>query len=169
VRHITDDVARILASPIPRREAFTRLTGVLFGGLLGSFGIRSAYAQQTSSTLPSSCKPACKENETCCGTTCINPHTTQCCQPGNTPCPSNQTCCGSTCIDPKNTQCCTPGNTPCRFPNTCCGGTCIGPATKCCTPSNTTCSPPKQCCGGVQPNNTFCITPPKQCSNSSGR
>jgi hypothetical protein len=161
VRHITDDVARILASPIPRREAFTRLTGVLFGGVLGSFGIRSAHAQS------SSCTPACQKDYTCCGTTCIDPKKTQCC-PGNIPCPSNFICCGSTCIDPKETQCC-PGNTTCPSKFICCGSTCIDPKTTQCCPGNTTCPSKDICCGGVQQGNTFCVTPPKQCSNSSGR
>jgi hypothetical protein len=108
VGYISDDVARILASPIPRRKAFTRLTGVLFGAVLGSFGIGPAYAQS------SGCKPACKKSQTCCGTTCINSKTTQCCS--NTPCPSNKTCCGT-----------------------------------------------------AQAGNTFCLTPPKQCSNTPGQ
>jgi hypothetical protein len=124
VQHITDDVARILASPIPRREAFTRLTAVLFGGVLASFGIRAGDVQQ-SSCRPPSPSPA----HVCCGTTWYDP--------------SVQACCGTTCFDPKTSQCCGSSNSLC--------------------PSN------KKCCGTVQQGNKFCLTAPKQCSNSPGR
>ena|SRR3989442_8468 len=81
-----DDIARALASPVPRRRAVKLIAGGLAGAVLAAFGPRRAAAQGT-------CSPACSGN---------NP---QCCLPiGNFCCPSSGVCCGG------NKHCCNPGD-----------------------------------------------------------
>ena len=46
--YLLDDIARILASPIPRRQALRLLGGILAGGILSTLGVKQAAAQQES-------------------------------------------------------------------------------------------------------------------------
>ena len=79
----TDDVARILATPMPRRSAFKLLSGVLGGALLG---VRRGAAQPE-------CTPACKKDEQCCGTECAKKNE-QCCPSGRV-CKKKEICCST--------------------------------------------------------------------------
>lgn len=90
--YLSDDVARILASPIPRRQAFKLVGGALAGAFLSSIGIQRASA--------AACNPACKKNEQCCpggpggsgSPFCANQ--SQICCHGTT-CPPGQLCCST--------------------------------------------------------------------------
>ena len=79
--YLIDDVARSLASPVPRRRALSLFGRMLLGGLFGAAGLQKASAQ----------------NAGTCGTkTCSNAQ--QCCHTAATPfcAQQNQVCCGST-------------------------------------------------------------------------
>src|SRR5580704_12324874 len=112
--NLVDDAARILASPLPRRQALKALSGVLTGGLLAALGVRRANAQ--------TCNPACKGGETCCRGTngrlfCSIPGGTCC---GNTSCNDAQQCC-RTSAQPfctTNPICC--GTSSCTSSESCC-------------------------------------------------
>ena len=133
--NLVDDAARILASPLPRRQALKALSGVLTGGLLAALGVRQAAAQ--------TCSPACKGGETCCvgvngqrfcsipgGTCCGNTScndTQQCCRTSAQPfCTTNPTCCGTTSCGP-NISCC--ANVCCGAGQACKNGRCQGSIT----------------------------------------
>lgn len=91
--HLFDEIARILASPMPRRQALRLLGGALVGGIVGALGIKQAAAQvpcSPSAPCPTgqkccpgragTCLPYCagvKDN--CCG--CVNCPATQRCTP----------------------------------------------------------------------------------------
>ena len=55
MRFLLDDVARIMASPIPRRQAFKLLGGALSGAILGTLGIRPAAAMSKCSPGTAAC------------------------------------------------------------------------------------------------------------------
>jgi len=114
--NLFDDVARIVASPISRRQAIRLVSGaVLTGWGLG----RAAWAlgaQTASTTCPSGQTPC---GTTCCktGQTCCEPLAAKCCGPGKVCCP------GPTA---GKVQCClggpTPGN-PCQGATNCSNAT----------------------------------------------
>ena len=54
--YLFDEAARILAGPLPRRQALRRLVGMFAGGLLAAFGSGQAEA--------ATCKPACSAGQT---------------------------------------------------------------------------------------------------------
>ena len=101
-----DDLARILASPLPRRQALKLFSGALAAGVLGAVGVRRAAAQDAL------CPPA-----HVCGTNCCL-LTEHCCKPATRKpyCIKNtQICCGNTACGPHEvcckTVCCAPGQT----------------------------------------------------------
>lgn len=91
--HLFDEIARILASPMPRRQAFRLLGGALVGGIVGALGIKQAAAQGAScgnGTCASGqkccpgragvCTAFCADvQERCCG--CVRCPETQRCSP----------------------------------------------------------------------------------------
>jgi hypothetical protein len=108
--HRIDQIARILATPMPRRRAF----GLLAGAVLGSFFVPRALAAchflgcscsgGGSCNPPLVCKPCAAG-----GSACTYPQD-NCCSAGSTgngkgflPCPAP--CCGTTCCGVN--QCCT--------------------------------------------------------------
>jgi hypothetical protein len=94
-----DDVSRIIASPISRREAVKRVGGLLTGALFASFRADSAFAHPSASSL------TCKKDQFICGV-----------GKGATCCAKGQICC----TDAANGKayCCIPGLSCCR--GTCC-------------------------------------------------
>jgi hypothetical protein len=128
--YFLDDVARILASPMPRRQSLRLLGGLIAGTFLGNLGIRQAIAQQSSANAETRCGTGsltCKSNQVCC-TTGSKPFCVtmgkSCC--GNTSCSSTaQTCCTTSsapfCIT-KGKTCC--GKTSCDPSHVCCNGVC---------------------------------------------
>src|SRR5450755_3331039 len=104
---LLDDVARILASPLPRRRALKLVSGALAGGILAALDLRPAAAQNDA-------KPKCPPRTTKCGT-------------GSLCCSSTQTCCTTSATPFCATQgktCC--GKTSCSSGQTCCKGVCCG-------------------------------------------
>jgi len=69
--YFTDEVARILAGPMPRRQALKLLSGVLAGAFLSSIGVQRAKAT-------SGCG-SCTGRQRCCNNTCYDPLYYQCC------------------------------------------------------------------------------------------
>jgi hypothetical protein len=127
--HFFDQAARVIASPMPRREALKALGGAAAAGILASLGIKTASAQ----SAPTACQPACKATQQCCTTgtkaTCRD---------------ANQICCGNDACAP-NQFCCNTGAKPfCRTAKkTCCGDVACGPDQTCCSGK---CCPKNQSC-----------------------
>jgi hypothetical protein len=125
---LLDDVARILASPLPRRQAVKLLGGALAGGFLGALGLRRATAQDQPDVK-------CAAPKVKCGTKCCVA-TDQCC---NTPgyvlfcAPKTRVCCGHKSC-PATDKCCTTATPPfCAVKtHTCCGATSCKPGEVCC-------------------------------------
>jgi len=142
--NLVDDAARILASPIPRRQAVKALSRILTGSLFAAFGVRSADAQRSP----------------CGNSTCAAGQI--CCTASN----GRQFCGTGTCCD---TISCEPGKSCCTGPNqikfcsspaqTCCGYASCSSSQKCC-PGGTVpfCADSTAiCCGGVScGQNLFC-------------
>ena len=100
--YVIDDIARVLAGPLPRRNALRLMLRLVAGGSLGMFSLRPAPAQGPAGT----CTPAC------------NNASQQCCTTGTTPfcAQKNQTCCG---------------NTSCQQNRVCCRGVCCNAGQTC--------------------------------------
>ena len=138
MQSVFDDVARILASPLPRRQALKLVGGALAGGVLGALGVNPAAAQSNATK--------CKIGTFACGTGCCSSNTQTCCTTGTSPfCVSKgKICCGSTSCS-NNQTCCTTGSKPfcatkgktccgstsCSSDQTCCNGTCCAKGQKC--------------------------------------
>jgi hypothetical protein len=134
-----DDIARIIASPIPRRQALRLLSGVVGGGILASLGLgRASRALGAPAGCPSSrpvdcngiCYPkgytccakvvACRSHEQCCTDHCCEKSATccgkRCCRRGHT-CSFNSICCRPhevACGTPAKPRCCWPGRVCCE-------------------------------------------------------
>lgn len=122
--YLLDDLARILASPIPRRQALRLIGATLTGGILAVLGIRPATAQQAKNNCGTT---NCPQDQICCNTPpfkafCVTQGRTCC---GRTSCTADQTCC-RTASTPfcatKGRVCC--GNRVCDDHDICCGGVC---------------------------------------------
>ena len=81
--YFTDEVARILAGPMPRRRALKLLSGVLAGAFLSSIGVQRAKAG-------SGCA-SCTVRQLCCNNACINSEYYQCCN--GEACSTKAVCC----------------------------------------------------------------------------
>jgi hypothetical protein len=115
-----DDIARTLANPIPRRQAFGHiLRGIAGAALVSVFGSGTALAGEN--------KPE-REKE-------------RCCPPGETPC--GKVCCpkGSTCRNSATGLCCRPGESSC-------GKVCCPEGSTCCNSAIGLCCGPGQICDG---------------------
>jgi len=159
-----DDAARVLASPMPRRLAIRRITGLLFGSVIGSLWTRQASAAVT-------CSPACARGQICCDHApknfCI-PASARCC--GAISCATSQTCCTNSagaqfCSEPAGTCC---GNTSCGPAQTCCTNSagvkfCSVSAGTCC--GNTSCAPAQTCCSTSATR--FCVEPARTCCGTT--
>lgn len=159
---LIDDISRIIASPLSRRQAFKLVTGSVGGAVLASMGFgRSAWAQKALvSSCPDSevlcngnCYPphstccgnrlVCNAQQICCSNSYCCSNTTNCC--GTSCCPKTQICCGGICCNVR-TPCC--GTMCCPTPRSCCNGVCCVPFSSCC--GGQTCCPPGSYCCGTQ-------------------
>lgn len=141
--YLIDDVARILASPMPRRQALRFLSGALASGVLGTFGAKWADAA------------ACPKGTTACGTTCCEKGKA-CCTSSSKPfcITAGKICCGSTSCDHGQTCCTTSARPFCATAGkTCCGSTSCSKGQTCC---NGVCCQAHQVCvkGRCQVSNT---------------
>ena len=133
-----DDIARALATPMPRRSAIAYLGGIFAGMFLAALPMRAASCT-TSKDCP---KGQCRNpnTKTCIssslGTSCGNGSNAVCCTAGTTCCAGGNValcctsgqCCGHGPGQGENTICGTKCGTKC-----CCGGS------KCCFQHNLTC------------------------------
>src|SRR5208337_2674295 len=117
---LLDDISRITASPISRREAFKLVGGAVGGALIASLGLGRA-----SRGLAAQKRVTCPTGQIVCGTKC---------------CTSTQTCSnGACCATAKacNGKCCT-------STQTCISGACCASAQvcsgKCCASGQTCCN-----------------------------
>ncbi len=154
---LIDDVSRIIASPIPRRQALRLLGGVVGGGVLASLGLGRASRAlgAPGGVVPcgpgsTACGGRCCSNlaEQCCGGACV-PRDHTCCSNGHQHhCSPGRSCCGGT-------ECCKSGQA-CINANCCsnpCGtkthAVCCGSHTTCCgtAASPICCQSGYTCCG----------------------
>ena len=143
--YFVDEVARILASPVPRRQALRLIAGLVGSGVFEAFGLRNAGAQTAATQAAATCKPVCPSTKTCCTTgskpfCATKPKT--CC--GNTSCDQKSTCCpgnGSPFCATQGKKCC--GSTTCTATQTCCGN-------RTCCNSNQRCNASTQRCQASQ-------------------
>lgn len=154
---LLDDVSRIIASSIPRRQAF-RLIGTALGGALAAslglgrgsrgWGVPAGGQQEACEPDKFACgTKCCKTGQTCCGSgssaVCCNSGKT-CCSGGSGTeslcCPSGKTCCKGA----SGTKCCSRGQSCCD--GVCCGG---GKPVCCGRPSHAICCDSDDvCCNG---------------------
>lgn len=156
---LLDDVSRIIASSMPRRQAFRLIGTALGGALAASLGLGGgsrgwsapAGGQQEGAT-------ACGPGTFACGHKCCTTGKQTCCGSGSTAvcCNSGTTCCssaaGSLCCS-SGTKCCTgaSGIKCCSTGQTCCNGVCCGGGTPVCCgmPSHAICCDSGDvCCSG---------------------
>jgi len=141
---LLDDISRIIASPIPRRQALRLLSGVVGGGVLTYLGraSRGLGVPAGGAQAPEFIK--CPSGEFRCGGTCCKNGLTccngKCCTSGQrcidgTCCPSAQVC-GAFWEFFGRSFCCPSGQT-------CCNGRCCPSGQTCC---NRRCCPSGQCC-----------------------
>jgi len=137
---LIDDLSRIVASPIPRRQAFRLLAKIASGSILASLGWVKPVSGQgvqvnscTDGQVPcgSTC---CYSYETCCGGTCYGAEVS-----------AAYNCCGGVLCHNTSQQCCT--NHCCRKDQNCCGLQCCSPRQTCC--QNQCCAPGAVCCGAT--------------------
>jgi hypothetical protein len=146
---LVDDAARILASPMPRRQAISRLGALLFGSVVAGLGVRPAAAQ--------TCRPECKGGDQCCpGNYCLTNGRLCCGNSASTACLKSEVCCstiggGVFCSSPGH-----PGATGAEYTSACCAALCNS-SQKCCTYGTAVfCCPKTSTCGEGR------------CSSSSG-
>jgi hypothetical protein len=151
--HIVDDIARILATPVPRRQAFQLVGRVLAGAFVGALGMKAQSANsnalvtcgfgrcassQCCNQAQGAFFPFCaSKGKTCCGNSTMT-GSQKCCRTGVSPfvMNSNQSCCG---------------NGACNSGHSCCpGGSrpfCMTDGKYCCV--NNACENQADCCNGV--------------------
>jgi len=83
-----DDVSRIIASPISRRQTLRLVCGAVGGTLLASLGLGGAAG-------PAQALVTCPKGQTACGSHCC-PHSQTCCGNGKC-CTPDKVCCGGLC------------------------------------------------------------------------
>jgi len=183
---LLDDISRITASSISRREAFKLVGGAVGGALLAYLGVGRAsrgLGAQDPNRCPHNRPVPCNGNcypsgYSCCGRTVCN--TGQTCINGRC-CPSAQVCNGTCC--PSDQRCisgnCCPSaricsGTCCTSGQTCIDGKCCPSAQSCngvfgifgrtCCPSGQTCCNGRQCCpSGQCCDNRTCCPPDEAC------
>jgi hypothetical protein len=82
---IFDQMARVLASPMPRRKAFKLLGGALVGGLIAALRVEPVMAACTATS--------CGSGKQCCGGVSCRPSDEQCCGTTGLSCKSTAPCC----------------------------------------------------------------------------
>jgi len=119
---LMDDISRIIASSVSRRDAFKLVGGAVGGAVLGSLGLRNTVFAQDPPR-----GPHCGPDETLCGRQCCHGDQ-QCCT--DRCCRKDDTCCGRTCC-PRDTSCCA-GRCCHGRREKCCGDRCCGEGRFCC-------------------------------------
>jgi hypothetical protein len=141
-----DDLSRIIASPMPRRQAFKLIGGALGGAVITSLGFAQGSGDTTcpkGDTLCGSGKHAvcCTSGQKCCGNSAIG---FICCGSGGLCCTdaskpyciqAHEVCCrGKCCIPGQKQTCCTTATSGicCSADEICCSGKCCtaGPSPK---------------------------------------
>jgi hypothetical protein len=143
---LLDDISRITASSISRREAFKLVGGAVGGALLAYLGVGRA-SRGLGAPAPDRCP---RSRPVPCNGECYPPGYTCC---GRTVCDGDDNCCTDHCCE-KTRACC--GSTCCPSGQTCISGKCCPSAQSCsgtCCPSGHTCvngkcCPSAQVCGG---------------------
>jgi hypothetical protein len=138
-----DEMARILASQMPRRQAFKLLGGALVGGIVAALRTETVSA-------------ACSGTQTACGTGCCNNSNQQCCGTSATgfSCqPKTNTCCGKNSCSSTNQRCCGTGT----------AATCRASTDNCCGTTGLSCKSGVACCTNCTNKAPFCVTPKKTC------
>jgi len=137
---LIDDLSRVIASPIPRRQALRLAGNMLGGGILTYLGLGRAsriLAQQSRSCRADQVqcgKTCCYSFETCCDGRCYGREFKE-----------RATCCGSVVCSKSSQQCCT--DHCCRKTETCCGTQCCSSGQACC--HGKCCAPGAVCCGSA--------------------
>jgi hypothetical protein len=142
---LIDDISRIIASSISRRQSIKLVGGALGGAVLASLGLRPA---SRSLGAPAGYPlggqkwgSRCRDDQIRCGDQCCDRSQT-CCN-GNCY-PSGYTCCGRNVCD-TNSQCCH-NNYCCGKSQTCCRHSCCDQGATCCHRS--CCPADRVCCRG---------------------
>ena len=135
---LIDDISRVIASSVSRRQAFKMVSGAMGSALLASLGLgRATPALATDGRGDNGDHgdkgdrgdPRCRRRWVRCQDKCY---------------PPGSTCCGSTVCNEFH-QCCT--DHCCRHFQSCCGSKCCHFGSKCC--NNDTCCPfGVACCNG---------------------
>jgi hypothetical protein len=141
-----DDLSRIIASPMPRRQAFKLIGGALGGAVISSLGFGQADSTTSCPKGETQCGSGrnaicCRSGQTCCGNSTIGyiccPSSGGCCTDARQPYCSNanETCCRGICCNHGSKQtCCSNGTSGicCRADEVCCNGRCCtaGPSPK---------------------------------------
>jgi len=107
---IFDEAARILASQMPRRQAFKLLGGLLAGGIVAALGGERVEAAGCTAT-------SCKSGQKCCAGKNCRPVDEQCCGIEGDSCKSDRPCCAN-CTN-KKPFCKTPKKTCPASPSPC--------------------------------------------------
>jgi hypothetical protein len=137
---LMDDISRVIASPVSRRQAFKMVSGAVGGALLASLGLGRATRMLAADGAGDhrcprfwvSCHGKCyPPGYRCCGRSVCDRD--QICCSNDHCCDDAKTCCGSGCCN-RHSTCCG-HNTCCQKDVACCNG-------KCCS------SPRAICCGG---------------------
>lgn len=138
---LIDDISRVIASPVSRRQAFKMVSGAVGSALLASFGLGSAARALAAGNTSN---PPCPNHGVKCNGKCY-PLGYSCC--GTSVCDGDQICCSNAhCCDDAKTCC---GSGCCDHGSTCCGNnTCCACGVACC--NGKCCSTPRAvCCGGA--------------------
>ena len=113
-----DDISRIIARPMPRRQAFKLVGGAVGGTVLASLGLGGA-----SRILAANCgRATCTGSQSCCFNTLCCSSSAVCCKSssGNPKCCNPGTICCPQTGKPGKFQCCVAGS---GSSNTCVGAT----------------------------------------------
>ena len=144
---LLDDISRITASTISRREAFKLVGGAVGGTLLAYLGV--GRASRGLGAPAGGAQPVQHGIIKVCG------HGKSLCPDGKTCCSTNETCCNGKCC-PSGQTCTTDGH--CCRTSQVCGDTCCGRSAHCC--NGICCSANQACCGVNKP---MCCAPGRYC------
>ena len=135
---LIDDLSRIIASPIPRRQALRLAGNMLGGGILAYLGLggpsrgHAEESRRCGAHMVPCGKICCQPSEICCGGSCYSPRL-----------PKPLNCCGGKVLcSAVSQQCCT--DHCCGKTENCCGAKCCAPGQACC--KGQCCAPGEVCC-----------------------
>jgi len=146
---LIDEISRVIASPISRRQAFKLVSRAVGGAVLASLGYeRDVRGQESQASVCAQFNQVpcdmtcCYSDELCCGGTCYGASVK-----------ASYFCCATFLCRRVGEQCCT--DHCCPTTHTCCGLKCCGRDQVCC--NGTCCAPRAVCCGNTCcPEGYFC-------------